>query len=182
MTIGPPLRTSDRIERRYFLWLCDVVYVSRTKYDVGNMNLCSWLHTKQFTGGIPNDDNRAEDGKKLRGEFLEQSLVRELPSDKPCSVLEMLVALALRMDYIVSRAPDDHLVGKYFWEFIDNLGLDISNTHSDIENTEILRTFLGREYSYNGSGGLFPLRNPKKDQRKVEIWYQMMAYIEENYP
>ena len=41
---------------------------------------------------------------------------------------------------------------------------------------------LAREYSDNGHGGLFPLKNPKKDQRKVEIWYQMTEYINENYP
>jgi hypothetical protein len=37
-----------------------------------------------------------------------------------------------------------------------------------------------RLYTTSGYGGLFPLEEPKEDQRKVEIWYQMMAYLGEN--
>jgi hypothetical protein len=33
----------------------------------------------------------------------------------------------------------------------------------------------------NGTGGLFPLKMPKVNQRRVEIWYQMSAFIEENF-
>jgi hypothetical protein len=28
-------------------------------------------------------------------------------------------------------------------------------------------------------GGFFPLTHPNDDQRKVEIWYQMNAYLDE---
>jgi hypothetical protein len=33
----------------------------------------------------------------------------------------------------------------------------------------------------SGLGGMFPLEDPREDQRAIEIWYQMMAYINENY-
>ena len=45
---------------------------------------------------------------------------------------------------------------------------------------EILNKFIDRTYRASGYGGLFPLRHSKEDQRKVEIWYQMAAYLIEN--
>lgn len=36
---------------------------------------------------------------------------------------------------------------------------------------------LERKYDEFGNGGLFPLRSPSKDQRRVEIWYQLCEYI-----
>ena len=38
----------------------------------------------------------------------------------------------------------------------------------------------GRMFSRDGSGGLFPLRRFDRDQRSVEIWYQMQAWLMEN--
>ena len=38
-----------------------------------------------------------------------------------------------------------------------------------------------RRYKRSGEGGLFPLKNAAKDQRKVEIWYQLSSYLLENY-
>jgi hypothetical protein len=32
----------------------------------------------------------------------------------------------------------------------------------------------------DGSGGLFPLKNPQQNQRTTEIWYQMNAWLMEN--
>jgi hypothetical protein len=40
---------------------------------------------------------------------------------------------------------------------------------------------LERTYKPNGEGGLFPLKNTCKNQKRVEIWYQMNSYIHENY-
>ncbi len=45
---------------------------------------------------------------------------------------------------------------------------------------DILCHFMRREYDECGQGGLFTLRNPRYDMRKMEIWYQMMGYLEEN--
>jgi hypothetical protein len=59
-----------------------------------------------------------------------------------------------------------------------------------IDNLELLPNSLNykklavlnkREYFPSGKGGLFPLENPREDQTKVEIWYQMHAYVMENY-
>ncbi len=49
---------------------------------------------------------------------------------------------------------------------------------------EIIDIWMYRRFDFNGFGGLFPLKwgrlrpgQRKKDQRKVEIWYQMQAYM-----
>ena len=41
-----------------------------------------------------------------------------------------------------------------------------------------IHIFLNRQYSFNGSGGLFTVNNPRQDMREVEIWYQCMWYLE----
>jgi hypothetical protein len=42
---------------------------------------------------------------------------------------------------------------------------------------DILDQFIWRTYDYNCNGGLFPLDDPKDDQRNVEIWYQFANYL-----
>ena len=42
------------------------------------------------------------------------------------------------------------------------------------------RGVIDRDYDASGFGGIFPLRRPAEDQRKVELWYQAAAYILEN--
>ncbi len=44
---------------------------------------------------------------------------------------------------------------------------------------EIIHNFVWRTYDSTGYGGLFPLDDPKEDQRKVEIWYEFCAWVEE---
>jgi hypothetical protein len=44
-----------------------------------------------------------------------------------------------------------------------------------------LHKLNNRTYSKLGKGGLFPLRSSAYDQRKVELWYQMAAFMTENH-
>ena len=115
--------------------------------------------------------------------------------DAPCTVLEMLIALAIRCE---SDIMHDDACGDrtrlWFWEMIKNLGLidytddaymyDKSGSF-DSEVNHIIDIFLERRYDKHGRGGAFPLRkyrtNYYSDQRKVEIWYQLSAWLIENY-
>jgi hypothetical protein len=47
---------------------------------------------------------------------------------------------------------------------------------------DILYALIWRTYDPDGSGGFFPLLHSKKDQRQIEIWYQMHAYVRELHP
>lgn len=141
------------------------------------------LHKTEFRYSIFNDDNRADDGVDLRFRFAREngysrSVVRYL--DGPCSVLEMLVALAYRCEEHIMDDPDiGDRTGQWFWVMIRNLGLD-SMTDNNFDEGYVDRKvniFLDREYASNGEGGLFVVNNCAYDLRDVEIWYQMCWYL-----
>jgi hypothetical protein len=102
--------------------------------------------------------------------------------DLECSFLEMLIALARRASFESSGEPGD-----WFWHFLKTLGID---QYSDLRyNRHVMNEIhlkvekiIYRRYERNGDGGLFPLRNARKDQRRVELWEQMSEYLlEGNY-
>lgn len=180
--------SANEIKTEYFQWLCELIHV-----ETGGASywlLMKDLHSKEFTSGvITNDDNRAMDGMQLREEYIVDSPYIDGPDiEGPCSMLEMLIALARRIDFELST-PDDtrDLTPSYFWEMIENLGLmaysdDVYiSLNGMFEVNNVVSMFLAREYKKNGRGGLFPLKKSKEDQRGVEIWYQMNAYLMEHY-
>lgn len=69
----------------------------------------------------------------------------------------------------------------WFWGMIGNLGLREMTDDIFDESVvdEVVERFLARDYSYNGRGGLFYVSKPRMDMRDVEIWYQMMWYLDE---
>jgi hypothetical protein len=86
--------------------------------------------------------------------------------------------LARRAEFITDDRAQD-----WFWEFLENLdlsGFDDSEEIDPADVAEILDRFIWRTYNRNGEGGIFPLKNPRSDQRDVELWYQLAAYIREN--
>lgn len=144
------------------------------------------LYDRPFTIIIKRDENRIGDGLALRDRFADEYgdlRYDDIPSGD-CSVLEMMVALACRIEDDIMHDPS---IGdrspEWFWIMISNLRLDgMDNEHFDPHNVDnILNVLLNRTYFMNGSGGLFPLKTPKINQRRVEIWYQMSAFIEENF-
>lgn len=138
--------------------------------------LINELFNRDFVPILGRDDNRASDGIYLREE-----LGFEDSTDEPCSVLEMLIALAGRFDGNSGFDPDE--VWGNFWDMMRNIGLDQYDdlNYSKNEVWSILYIFENRTYSFNGKGGLFPLKRPVSDQRKIEIWDQMQEWLIENY-
>lgn len=136
------------------------------------------MYTKEFVWDVPNDDNRIEDGKELRYEFVDNEKLMDVDigwMHLGCSMFELLVALSRRLCFVTEVEPRF-----WFWQMIENLGLrgfTDRMRYNDNSVIEILDAVIWRTYSENGEGGLFPLRNPQKDQRRVEIWYQMNAYV-----
>ena len=175
----------------YFDWLCDKVRDSSC--DKSYLMLLKDLHNIPFMAVLELDNNRAEDGKYLREEYAmyEAHSINALRAieSADCSVLEVLISIAerIRFELTSTDTKEDDNISKYFWTMIHNLGLDIFVDENYTDNGssaaifEIVASWLDRTYSYDGEGGLFPLRNPDYDQRDVEIWYQMQAYLEENY-
>ena len=177
--------TSDSrtLDARYLDWLYKKIGPLQNRNPARSYwSLAQMLFTKEFTWFVPNDDNRVEDGKELREEFLDETAAERdnLWLDQGCSMLEMMIALSRRCAFQTDDEPFE-----WFWVLADNLGLrpfvDENFTEDYYVDVDvILERVINRTYEHSGRGGLFPLRYPEVDQREVEIWYQMAAYLMEN--
>jgi hypothetical protein len=171
------------VDEEYFNWLYQKIRPDGIEL-IPYMTVCALAHRIIFDWSVPNDDNRSADGKELRYEFLEEHGV-EPPPDKEwlaldSSIFEMMVALARRCDFIA-----DGGMHTWFDRFMINLGMeqynDVLFEKSDEGRVKrMLAKLNNRTYRSNGKGGLFPLKYPPRDQREVELWYQMSAYMAEN--
>lgn len=150
-------------------------------------NLLSYLNSVEFKYTIAMDGNRAGEGVSLRYHFgLERhypdSMISHMLDTRPCSILEMMVALCIRCEKTIMI---DNFLGDrtslWFGDMIKSLGLesqDDRNFNYDMARKSINR-FLTHSYAKNGKGGLFTIRDTSKDMRQKEIWCQLMWYLNE---
>ena len=170
------------ISEEYYEWLCTMVNPKE------HYALLSYLHNREFLWDpqtMPMDENRAEDGRGLRGIFTNIAGYHQYENHMTdaCSVFEMLIGVARRMDYIMLEIGQEEQTDKWFWVLLENLGLD-TYTDKDFyagEVHDILMKFMQRDIDFNGNGGLFPMIHADENQADVEIWYQMSAYLDEVY-
>ena len=166
----------------YFTWLvehiCKYSYPQNISYD----RLLKHLHDVEFRYFMEKDENRAEGGISMRYRFACERPDLEdarLYLDGPCSVLEMMVRLAIDCeDYMDDPSYGDR-TGQWFWNMIISLGLgSMTDVRFDREYVnEALMRFMYREYEPDGSGGLFTIRHCDRDVRTVEIWTQACWYM-----
>ena len=170
-------------DRKYYEWLLAQIEVrSKNTYN----DLFERLHNTEFVWIVPHDDNRVGDGLDLRSEYLhgtvgwdhEEVMRFPIMTGKGASVLEVLIALSRRTAFTCGGdAP------WWAWQLIGNLGMyrfyDPMSKAKYAQLEEILEALIWRTYKRNGEGGFFPLNDPKEDQTKVEIWYQMNQYAME---
>jgi len=156
----------------YLKWLIRQIEPDR---DRDYTDLFGILHAKEFVWLIPNDDNRLEDGLDIRAEFFNG---HGKHTHLPCSVLEVILGLSRRLAFAAGGEE-----ARWAWVLIENLELHrMSGRIGDIRAErigDVLERLVWRTYQPDGIGGFFPLAWPPQDQRQVELWYQMHAYIEE---
>lgn len=174
---------SEPLDELYFRWLYSQVGSVRLRNPARtHWALLKQLYTKEFVWVIANDDNRLEDGRDLRLEFLQEANIQNADSEwlsLGCSMLEMLIGLARRLNF-----ETDASVGEWFWKMMYNLNLSdytdeagLAGDYSEQDIDNILDELIWRTYDPDGRGGLFPLEDAEEDQRDVEIWYQQSAYV-----
>lgn len=177
------MTTDDRtLDARYLDWLYRNIGPLQNRNPATSYWLLAVaLYRKEFLWSVPNDDNRVEDGRVLREDFLEETGAErdEQWMELGCSMLEMLVALSRRIAF-----ETDEPATEWFWIMVDNLGLRpfVDEAFDDDYNVDVdivLDRVIDRTYAPNGRGGLFPLQDAQEDQREVEIWYQVAAYLME---
>ena len=174
------------INEDYFEWLYEGMCGNRYSKNISYRKLLEHLHNTNFRYTISNDKNRASDGIDLRYSFALSQGCEDEPElitdylKGPCSVFEMMVALAQRCESVMDDPKIGDRTGQWFWGMINNLGLGgMNDNHYDEQYVDdVINTFLDREYKSNGKGGLFTIRNCEYDLREVEIWYQLCWYLD----
>lgn len=174
--------TKDESDR-YFQFLCDIVD-DRDFNPSRYQTLLKRLHSEPFVWSIEDDRNRAADGINLRKEFGAligaEPLTFALENPQPCTVLEMMVALARRCELQIMEDPfSGSRIGRWFKTMINSLGLryEVDGLYDKKYADYIIESFLLREYNSNGDGSLFYVGGTDKDMREMSIWYQMNLYL-----
>lgn len=179
---------TSQLRTYYIHWLenelaCERGYRDRTYLELTHAMFHTEFKWANHPPFVSMDDNRLADGMELRKEFAEQHAA---PRDAmmalgPCSFVEVLIGLSRRLAFVAGGSQH-----KWAWQLLVNLGLDRMWDHLSRPKTrqtlDILQTVITRSYGPDGVGGFFPLAFPDRDQRKVELWYQLNAYVEELHP
>lgn len=168
----------------YFNWLVNFVCdeEQQSKYTL----LFNNLFNTEFIYKVALDQDRISDGLNLRKRFVEDNFTKpdeaidDIDRDF-CSVLEVLIALAIRCDEQIMCYGDNERIDEWFWLMIANMGIDMDNKEYDepyVNNC--INRMMERQYNSDGSnGGLFIVQNPRKNLRNIDIWYQMNLYLNE---
>lgn len=180
--------TENELKNDYFEWICQLVcgeHYSQLTGICDYRELLKYLHRTEFSYILPMDMNRQSDGIDLRYQYgyensIDDRMIACYIDTKPCSVLEMMAALAKRCeDDIMHDSDFGDRTSQWFLYMIESLGLsDMMDDNYDpylVEN--VVNRFLARKYKKDGKGGLFYIPGCKKDMRNAEIWYQMNWYI-----
>lgn len=154
----------------YFEWLMSLVGID-PRTQARDFMIANELFHIPYRWHFQLDENRAVAGSALREQYstLYAIMDDDIP-EGPCSVLEMLVALAQRMSENSGIKTED-----CYHEMIKNLGL-YGASLTDI--SKIVNQWM------DGRGGfsLFPLHHYKGNGDNLDLWTQMTIYINENYP
>lgn len=178
----------NKILPNYRLWLYNLVTNDNwVDIPAGDYyQLIQYLVETDYYWSVPLDEDRATNGIALRKRWAKEF---EVPIEdvefifqhRPCSVLEMLLAMCLDAE---ERIMWDFDIGnqssRWFWLIMSNLGIAcMDDNHFDYEFVaKAVDIMLNREYDADGSnGGPFVVPNPKKDLRTVNYWMQFMWYL-----
>lgn len=165
----------------YFDWMYDKVCGTRFPREITYRKLLGHLHDTEFIFSIPRDANRAEDGVNLRYRFAYETGYPEVFLDGPCSVLEMIIALAIRIEETIMDDPDvGDRTGQWVWGMLNNLGLGFmdDDRYDGCYVEDVILRFLNRTYEPDGRGGLFTIKRCRSDLRDVELWYQACWFLD----
>ncbi len=177
--------TKNELNNAYFEWMYQLVCDDEYSRGLSYRKLLYLLHDTDFTYTNPLDSNRYEDGIGLRYRFgidrgYCEDMIVEYLDIRPCSILEMMIALSIRLEEHIMDDPEiGNRTGQWFWDMIVNLGLGSMDDakFNKRRAIDILNRFLNRDYERDGKGGLFRIEHSKYDMRDVEIWYQANWYL-----
>lgn len=182
--------TADYFLDGYFNWIVDLLCDDEhnTRDDDGR-NWCRHvlevLFHIPFSYTMQMDSNRHADGIDLRYRYayengLPLSSAEESMYDTDCCWLEMMTALALRIEEHIMSDPDvGDRTSRWFWQMIESMDIKDTDYYDDRMIFEATRRVTNHTYHKSGKWGLFTIQDPDKDMRTMQIWDQAMAYLSE---
>lgn len=170
------------MREEYFEWLVDLLQDDylRSNYQ----KLLRKLFATEFTWIVDYDSNRAKDGIYLRYLF-SRDIDDDFDMNIGCTMLEMMIALARRCEDDIMYDPEiGDRTGYWFWVMIENMGLDAYDDYGYFESRVdyILDVVIERKYQRNGKCGMFYCNKNGADFREMDLWWQLNAYLNEQFP
>ena len=155
----------------YFWFLVD--YIDGYGYE--GLLLAMW--EKPFFVKVKLDDNLIRDAYYFRKDHSRGNR----SDDANC--LEILIQLAIKMDSVLYDSKHGIRTEEWFWHMLGNMGLMQYDNPNFDENAvdKILEKFVNRRFKRNGEGGPFPLERPVNSCRTTCWWYNLNAYLDENF-
>lgn len=172
-------------DRGYFRWLKRHFLTDSMGNPDGYSCLLEQMFRKEYYTVVRNDENRAGDGVYLRDRYIGSHRGPVSVPEGPCSFLEFLIGVSILLEQKLIDGREIP-ISDYFWELASRLRLtEFTDDEYRFDSTpfkvdDIMIEFMDRRYCTDGAGGLFPLRHPHRNQRRVEIWYQLNSYLLEN--
>ena len=166
----------DNIINDYFHWLVSII---SNGYEESYTMLLMQLFDTPFVYLLERDANRAHDGLDLRDRY-SQDMGLDLDISSPCSLLEMMVALAIRCESDIMYEPErGDRTYIWFWMMIESLGIiDMTDrAFNKLRVKTVLMNLMDRNYAPDGKGGLFYVPG-MNDMQTKEIWYQMNTFLD----
>lgn len=173
----------------YYNWLIN--QISSYSYDIESyQQLLQRLYEVEFYAVLERDENRISDGLHLIREYedwcTENDSLPNIESDHDyCSVLELLIALSIRIEYeLMYNINYGDRVSEWFWTMLENLGLDqmYDDNYDQFTVDSILHVYINRLYEPSGKeGNIFYSNNRGTNLKDMEIWSQMNNYFDEFY-
>lgn len=180
------LNKQEQIRSEYFEWLYKKS-MGAAIAGVQFRKLFTVLHSMEFKAIMKEDQQRVEDGIDLRDTYAyetgqDSKLIKEYLDD-PCSVLEMMLALAIREESIMDDPRKGDRTKQWLWMQLGSIGIGsnydfMGEKFPEEEIREKVSKMINREYAPDGDGGLFKFYNaPEEDLTTIDIWKQMCWYL-----
>ena len=188
----------------YLEWMIGKVQPAENGQDDKLLErLCRFLFGIDYSYEVAEDDIRAKDAVDMRKVYAEEAGSEAGKNEHDidriwksihgkCSVMELILRICTRLDEMVNEGEEGSMVPVFFLILCENAGFletkdGETENDKDPENDwkDTVERLMDRKYEADGSGGgLFPLKkwepDSEKDQRKIPIWDQMNAWLNEN--
>lgn len=170
----------------YFIWLTEQIDDRQCDSDF-LYDTCAVLFDITFQPLDADDMNRVGDAHSLQQRYLEEEgldgLIKNGNEDayenEEATVLEVLVALCIRLEHDILGEPGNEHPERWFWQMIANFGITEDMDEHDIY--QIINDWMDGNYEPDGRGGPFILHDYDYDVRELGLWDQAQHYIFENF-